>query len=37
MEIVLSHKFSQHEDLKKELLGTGNAMLMNVRFFPNVN
>jgi predicted NAD-dependent protein-ADP-ribosyltransferase YbiA (DUF1768 family) len=31
MEIVVWHKFTQHEDLKQELQGTGDAELVEVR------
>ena len=31
MEIVIYHKFTQHKDLKRELLSTGNAELIEVR------
>ena len=31
MNVVLHHKFTQHEDLKRELLATGNAELIEVR------
>ena len=32
MDTVLFHKFTQHKDLKRELLGTGDAELIEVRF-----
>lgn len=32
MDEVLWHKFTQHLDLKAELLGTGDAELVEVRF-----
>jgi predicted NAD-dependent protein-ADP-ribosyltransferase YbiA (DUF1768 family) len=31
MEVAIFHKFSQHRDLKEELLGTGDAELVEVR------
>ena len=31
MDTVLFHKFTQHRDLKRELLGTGDAELIEVR------
>jgi hypothetical protein len=31
MEMVLFHKFTQHENLKRELLATGDAELIEVR------
>ena len=30
MEVAIWHKFSQHRDLKEELLGTGDADLIEV-------
>ena len=32
MEIVLYHKFTQHKGLKRELLATGDAELIEVQF-----
>jgi len=32
MDTVLFHKFTQHRDLKRELLGTGDAELIEVTF-----
>ena len=32
MDTVLFHKFTQHKDLKRELLGTGDAELIEVSF-----
>lgn len=31
MDIALLHKFTQHKDLRRELLSTGNAELIEVR------
>lgn len=31
MNIVIYQKFTQHKDLKRELLATGNAELIEVR------
>ncbi|KAJ7110381.1 hypothetical protein C8R43DRAFT_1042439 [Mycena crocata] len=35
MDIAVWHKFTQHEALKQELLGTGDAELIEVRGFSN--
>jgi predicted NAD-dependent protein-ADP-ribosyltransferase YbiA (DUF1768 family) len=35
MDEVLWHKFTQHLDLKAELLGTGDAELVEVRVLFN--
>ena len=38
MDTALYHKFTQHRDLKRELLATGDAELIEVRFhdrFPS--
>lgn len=32
MDVALYHKFTQHPDLMNELLATGNAELVEVRF-----
>jgi predicted NAD-dependent protein-ADP-ribosyltransferase YbiA (DUF1768 family) len=39
MDDVLSHKFIQHDDLKRELLATGDAELIevNASFFGASN
>ena len=34
MNVVLYHKFGQHKDLKRELLATGDAELIEVRVRP---
>lgn len=34
MDITLWHKFTQHPDLKAELLATGDAELVEVYVFP---
>jgi len=31
MDTVLYHKFTQHKDLKRELLATGDAELIEVK------
>lgn len=33
MDIALWHKFTQHSDLKQELLGTGDAELIEVSYY----
>jgi predicted NAD-dependent protein-ADP-ribosyltransferase YbiA (DUF1768 family) len=37
MEEALWHKFTQHADLKAELLSTGNAELIEVRLAESFN